>query len=116
MDALHLLLYIAHMIAMVALVVGAVVPPQSGRLIQVWSARVQLLLGLLLVAVLEMGRDEGDPSLNHTKIGVKLLVMIAVVALAEIANKKHQRGEPSQNLAYAAAGLTIVNAAIAFLW
>ena len=40
----------------------------------------------------------------------------AVVALAEIANKKHQRGEPSQNLAYAAAGLTIVNAAIAFLW
>ena len=43
-------------------------------------------------------------------------VVIAVVALAEIANKKHQRGEPSQNLAYAAAGLTIVNAAIAFLW
>lgn len=112
MDALHLLLYIAHMIAMVALVVGAVVPPQSGRLVQVWSARVQLLVGLALVAVLEMQ----DATLNHTKIGVKLLVMIAVVALAEIANKKHQRGEPSQNLAYAAAGLTIVNAAIAFLW
>lgn len=112
MEPLHLMLYIAHMIAMVALVVGAFVPPQSGRLIQVWAGRVQLLLGLLLVGVLEMQ----DATLNHTKIGIKLLVMIAVVALAEIANAKHKRGEPSQNLAYGAAALTIVNAAIAFLW
>jgi hypothetical protein len=116
MEALHLLLYIAHMIAMVALVVGAFVPPQSGRPIQAWAARIQLLLGLLLVTSLEMARDEGDPSLNHMKIGIKLLIMLAVVALAEIANKKHKRGEPSQNLAYGAAALTIVNAAIAFLW
>lgn len=116
MDALHLLLYIAHMIAMVAIVVGAVVPPQSGRVIQVWAARVQLVLGLLLVTVLEMGRDEGDPSLNHMKIGVKLLVMIAVVACAEISNAKYKRGEDGKTLALAAAGLTIVNAAIAFLW
>lgn len=112
MDALHMLLYIAHMIAMLAIVAGAVIPQPTGRTVLAWAARAQLLVGLALVAVLEMQ----DATLNHTKIGVKLLVMIAVVACAEISNAKHKRGENGQTLAYAAAGLTIVNAAIAFLW
>lgn len=112
MEALRLVLYILHMIAMVAIVAGAVVPAHPGRLVMVWAARVQLLIGLALVGVIEM--DDG--SLNHTKIAIKLLVALAVVAFAEIANAKFKRQEPSHVFAYVAAALTLVNTAVAFLW
>lgn len=111
MEALRLVLYVLHMIAMVAIVLSPVVAA-LGRTTQVWAARVQLLIGLLLVGVLEMQ----DASLNHTKIGVKLLVALAVVACAEIANARARRGESHRPLMLAAAGLTVVNALVAFLW
>ena len=65
MDALHLILYILHMIAMLAIIVG---PAAAGRghLIQVWGARIQLLLGLGLTGLAEAG----DDPVNHAKIGV----------------------------------------------
>ena len=111
MDALHLILYILHMIAMLAIIVG---PAAAGRghLIQVWGARIQLLLGLGLTGLAEAG----DDPVNHAKIGTKLVIMIAVLACAEIGNAKSKRGENGTTLAWVAAGLAIVNAAIAFLW
>ena len=112
MSALHTVLYILHMIAMIAIVAGAVIPQPRGRQVLAWAARVQLLVGLGLVAVLEMD----GATLNHGKIAVKLLVALGVVALAEISNGRYKRGQDGSALAYAAAGLTIVNAAIAFLW
>lgn len=112
MDALHLILYILHMIAMIAIVVGPAVAGR-GHLIQVWGARIQLLLGLGLTGLAEAG----DDPVNHAKIGTKLVIMIAVLACAEIGNAKAKRGEAAATkLAWAAAGLALVNAAIAFLW
>ena len=71
------------------------------------------LSGLALVGVLEAG----DDPVNHAKIGTKLVIMIAVLACAEIGNAKAKRGEAAASkLAWAAAGLALVNAAIAFLW
>lgn len=111
MESLRLVLYILHMLAMVAIVVG---PALAGRghLVQVWGARIQLLLGLGLTGIAEAG---GDP-VNHAKIGTKLVLMIAVLACAEIGNGKSKRGDQGTTLAWVAAALAIVNAAVAFLW
>ena len=111
MDALHLILYILHMLAILAIVVGPAVAGR-GHLVQVWGARLQLLIGLGLTGLAEAG----DDPVNHAKIGTKLVIMIAVLACAEIGNAKSKRGEKGTTLAWVAAGLAIVNAAIAFLW
>ena len=78
----------------------------------VWGARAQLVTGLLLVGLNEMN----DESLNHVKIGVKLIVAIAVAACAEIANARAKKGSPAPTLVDAAAGLTVVNVLVAALW
>lgn len=111
MESLRLALYILHMLAMVAIVVG---PALAGRghLVQVWGARIQLLLGLGLTGLAEAG----DDPVNHAKIGTKLVLMIAVLACAEIGNGKSKRGDQGTTLAWVAAALAIVNAAVAFLW
>lgn len=111
MDALHLILYIGHMLAMLAIIVAPFIAGR-GHLIQVWGARIQLLLGLGLTGLAEAG----DDPVNHAKIGTKLVVMLAVLACAEIGNGKSKRGEDGKTLAYAAAALAVVNALIAFLW
>ena len=111
MDALHLILYIGHMLAMLAIVVGPAIAGR-GHLIQVWGARIQLLLGLALTGLAEAG----DDPVNHAKIGTKLVVMLAVLACAEIGNGRSKRGENGRTLALVAAALAVVNALIAFLW
>lgn len=111
MEALRLVLYILHMLAMVAIVIGPAIGGR-GHLVQVWAARIQLLIGIALTGIVEMG----DEPVNHAKIGIKLVIAIAVVACAEIGNGKAKRGESGTTLAWVAAALTVVNAAVAFLW
>lgn len=111
MEALHLVLYVLHMLAMLAILIGPAIAGR-GHLVQVWGARIQLLIGLGLTGLAEAG----DDPVNHAKIGTKLVIMVAVLACAEIGNAKSKRGENGQTLAWAAAGLALVNAAIAFLW
>lgn len=111
MEALRLVLYVLHMVAMLAIVVGPFVAGR-GHLVQVWGARVQLLIGLGLTGIAEAG----DDPVNHAKIGTKLVLMLAVIACAEIGNAKSKRGENGTTLAWVAAGLAVVNALVAFLW
>ncbi|WP_370894415.1 hypothetical protein [Janibacter sp. GXQ6167] len=114
MSALHMVLYIIHMLAMVAIVIAPAISGGKPSLLQVWGARIQLLIGLALVGVME---GMGDADLNHMKIGVKLLISIAVVALCEISWAKAKRGEVKlPPLPWIAAGLAVVNAVIAFVW
>ena len=112
MEALRLVLYVLHMLAMLAIVVAPVIAGR-GPLVQVWGARVQLLLGIVLTGIAEMGEEP----VNHAKIGTKLVIMLAVLACAEIGNGKSRRGEESAStLAWVAAALAVVNALVAFLW
>ncbi|WP_435199932.1 hypothetical protein [Janibacter sp. GS2] len=111
MEALRLVLYVLHMVAMLAIVVGPLVAGR-GHLVQVWGARIQLFIGLGLTGIAEAG----DDPVNHAKIGTKLVIMIAVLACAEIGNAKGKRGENGTTLAWVAAGLAVVNALVAFLW
>lgn len=111
MEALHLVLYILHMLAMLAIVAAPYIGGR-GHLVQVWGARIQLLLGLGLTGLAEAG----DAEVNHAKIGTKLVIMIAVLACAEIGNGKSKRGENGRTLMLVASALALVNALIAFLW
>ena len=77
------------------------------------GAWIQLVTGVALVGLLEMG----DGEVNHIKIAVKLVVLIAVLVAAIIGRRKIAKDQPvSTGLAHAVGGLTLVNVALAVFW
>lgn len=80
--------------------------------LMVWGARVQLLLGLALVAVADMS----GARLDHAWVAVKLLVAVAVVGLCEVSRSRAERGAAQPVLTHLAAALAAVNVAVATLW
>ena len=83
------LFVVLHLLGMAA-IIGSAVFVARGAVTPalVWGARAQLVTGLVLVGLVQTNDEE----VNHTKIGVKLLVAIAVVACAEIAAAKERKG------------------------
>ena len=69
-----------------------------------------LISGILIVGLAEMG----DGTVNHVKIGVKLLITLVVTAMVILG----QRDEKKVTAGYLGgiAGLVVVNVAIAVLW
>ena len=113
MELLTHLVVVLHLLGLAAIIGSAVfvsrgVPTPA----LVWGARAQILTGLLLVGL----GEAGDDPVNHTKVGVKLLVALGVAACAEIAAARERRGEGNPNLVHAAGGLAVLNTAIAVLW
>jgi hypothetical protein len=120
MEFLYNLTVVGHMLGLAALVGGylvAVTRRAEGLLpntVLVWGARVQLLTGLILVGLAEGALDY---DVNQTKIGVKLVVAIAVAALAEIAAAKARKGQPVPGgMVHGAGVLAVVNVLVASLW
>ncbi|WP_392544646.1 hypothetical protein [Oryzobacter telluris] len=114
MDLVHGLLVLAHLLGMAA-IIGSAVFVARGRATPalVWGARAQIITGILLVGLAE----SGDDPVNHTKVGVKLVIAVAVAACAEIAAGKARRGEGERaQLVTAAGALAVLNAAVAVLW
>lgn len=115
MSVLHTVILLAHIFGTAALVGGwlATFRTPTVGVWQHYGAWIQLVTGLLLVGLLEMG----DGSVNHMKIGIKLLIVIGVVVAAVIGRRKISRGEEvSKGLAHAVGGLALINMAIAVLW
>lgn len=114
MDFVTNLFVLFHLLGMAAIVGGWIATRRGGGSIApvVWGARAQLVTGLTLVGLDEAGSDP----VNHAKIGVKLVIAIAVVACAEIANARAKRGEDRTQLLDAAGVLAVANATIAVLW
>lgn len=115
MSVLHTVILLAHIFGTAALVGGwlATFRTPTVGVWQHYGAWIQLVTGLLLVGLLEMG----DGSVNHMKIGIKLLIVIGVVVAAVIGRRKIARGEEvSKGLAHAVGGLSLINMAIAVLW
>ncbi|MGH1561817.1 hypothetical protein [Mumia sp. DW29H23] len=113
MDTLRLILLAIHLLSW-AFVVGAwasrlrtPVPIAKGV---PHAAATALLTGLLLVAVRQMD----DLEVNNTKIGIKLVVALAVTVLAFVADRKGDRAPVW--MAHAVGGLAVVNVLIAVLW
>ncbi|MBO3128519.1 hypothetical protein [Dermatophilus congolensis] len=99
-----------HWLGLLLILVGWAMSFAARRIhvLMVWGARLQLLIGLGLVGVLEMSGG----TVNHMMVGIKLLVAVAVVGLCEASNAKAKRGQDSFTLAHAALGLTLVNTVI----
>ena len=115
MSVLHTVILLAHIFGTAALVGGwlATFRTPTVGVWQHYGAWIQLVTGLLLVGLLEMG----DGTVNHMKIGIKLLIVIGVVVAAVIGRCKIARGEEvSKGLAHAVGGLALINMAIAVLW
>ena len=113
MEIVEHLVVLVHLLGMAA-IVGSAVFVARGTVTPalVWGARAQLVTGLLLVGLAEMG----DGDVNHAKVGIKLLVAIAVAACAAIAAAKAKKGDERAQLVTAAGALALLNTAIAVLW
>jgi hypothetical protein len=83
-----------------------------GITVLVWAARVQLLIGVVLVGLLEVVGSE----LNMAKIAVKLVVALAAVACAEIGSARQRKGTPAPRLLDLAAVFAVINVMVAVLW
>ncbi|QLQ11383.1 MAG: hypothetical protein HZY75_14655 [Nocardioidaceae bacterium] len=113
MDFLRHLLFFGHILAIAGLI-GSLLAQwnatqRPASALTVWSARLALLFGVLVVGVLEAD----DVDVNHAKVGVKLLIALVVVGLLEADRKK---ASLTQALYYAVLGLAVVNVGIAIFW
>ena len=113
MELLTNLVVVLHLLGLAAIIGSAVfvargVPTPA----LMWGARAQILTGLVLVGLAEMG----DDPVNHTKVGVKLVVALAVASCADIAAGRERRGQGKPELVHAAGGLAVLNILVAVLW
>ena len=83
-----------------------------GLTVLVWGARAQLLLGLILVGLVQANKEP----VSWAKLGTKIVVALAVVACAEIANARTRKGQGQPALTNAAFGLMLLNVCVAVLW
>lgn len=105
-----------HLVAIAAILGGWIASAAKttwGLPLMLWAARAQIVIGVLLV-LMALGSEGG---LNYPKIIVKLVIALAVVGLVEIANARAKKGRgEAPALTAAAAALTVLNAALSFLW
>lgn len=116
MDFLHSLTLFLHFVGVAALL-GSWLVTFRQPTVTSWQhigAWIQLVTGVLLVGLLEMA---DDAPVNHVKIAVKLVVLIAILVAAILGRRRVRRGEPvSTGVAHAVGGLTLLNVALAVFW
>lgn len=88
-DILYKILIITHFVGLAA-ILGPWLAQLGGQAkrvttTMVWGARAQVITGIALAALVSMG-DDADP--NHMKLGIKLLLALAIAAIAEIGKKR----------------------------
>lgn len=113
MEFLHHLVVLLHLIGFAALVGGGLVQaraaaPEINRTM-VLGGWAQVLTGLILVGFAEVGPDQ----VNHLKIGVKLLLAVAVLVLV-VLNRKY--ASIPRGLLGLIVGLSLSAASVAVLW
>ncbi|MCW3156993.1 hypothetical protein [Micropruina sonneratiae] len=113
MEVLKHLFVLFHLLGFAAIFAGtatqlAASTPRVNRFIMDggWT---QLLTGLVLVGLNEMGPDP----VNHAKVAVKLVVLLVIVVVAFVNRKKPAIGK---GVLFGLFGLTLLNAAVAVLW
>ena len=115
MDILHSFLVFLHILG-AAIIVGLWFARIKNPTVlpgQFHGALLQLVTGLALVAVNEMG----DGDVNHMKVGIKLLIALVIAVLAFIGQRRYKKDEKvSAGLANSVGILTTVNIALATMW
>jgi len=124
MDVLHSVILVGHFIGLAAIVgpflMQARWKGQYAFPVVLGGAITQLVTGLALVGLAEMGGDDDGP-LNYAKIGVKLTiaVIIFVAALLGYLKQRKTEGGGGRELLpffHSAGGLALVNIALAVFW
>lgn len=124
MDLLHSVILVGHFVGLAAIVGPFVMQArwkgQYAFSVVLGGAITQLVTGLLLVGLAEMGGDDDGP-LNYAKIGVKLTIATAVfvAALLGFLKQRTSEGGGGRELLpffHAAGGLALVNVALAVFW
>ncbi|WP_309132826.1 hypothetical protein [Brevibacterium sp.] len=107
MEILREILLSLHLIGMAIIVGGYFTVIRSPRVLpgMLHASYLQLVTGLLLVVIAEMGDDD----VNHMKIGIKLVVAILVTVFAFIGNRK-QKAFAAEAPAGAGAGVGVGSA------
>ncbi|TFC79471.1 hypothetical protein E3O45_04165 [Cryobacterium sp. TMS1-20-1] len=117
MDLLRNILLILHFVGLASLLGGFLVQIKpiiagKGAIVAAMfhGALTQLVTGLLLVGVIQVG---ALGHIDNTKIGIKLLVLIVITVLVIVNRKKPS---VSSLVLWAIGALTLVNVVIAVLW
>lgn len=115
MDILKSILLILHFVGLASLLGGVMVqlkPLAKGSGVvnaaMLHGALTQLITGVLLVAISEMG----EGAVNHMKIGIKLLVLIVIMVLVFVYRRKES---VASWVVWVIGALTVTNIAIAVL-
>jgi len=115
MDVVYNLVVVTHFLGLAAVIGGYAAGQPKVNEVMVWGARAQIVTGVILVGMAESIDSLGkDP--NMTKIGVKLIIALAVAAFAEIGRADAKKGKDVPWMTHAAVGLAIVNVLVAVLW
>ena len=115
METVFLIAYIVHMLAIAGIL---------GLLLHQWnksprklspgvlhSAATALVAGLVLVGSFASAKP--DETLNHTKVGIKLLIVLVILAISYTNLKK---SELKKSILLALISLTLTNVLIATAW
>jgi hypothetical protein len=114
MDILYKVLFVLHFVGIAAIGYGffkELAKKTFGvNVAMLHGASTQLLTGILLVGLHESGSLDSDYVVDHTKIAIKLVVAIAVIAMYSLGKRKSE-----QKLYWALIGaLTLANIVVAY--
>lgn len=113
MDIVYTLLVVLHVVGIVAIGYGffkeLAKKTYGVNVAMLHGASTQLLTGVLMVGLREAGIVEDEDALNMSKIALKLVIAIAVIAAYSIGKRK---SEPKLYWALVG-GLTLTNIVIA---
>jgi hypothetical protein len=114
MDILYKVLFVLHFVGIAAIGYGffkELAKKTFGvNVAMLHGASTQLLTGVLLVGLHESGSLDSDYVVDHTKIAIKLIIAIAIIAMYSIGKRKAE-----QKLYWALiGGLTLTNIVIAY--
>ena len=112
METVFLIAYIVHMLA-IAGILGLLLFPwnKSPRKLSpgvLHSAATALVAGLVMVGTYASAKP--DETLNHTKVGIKLVIVLIILGISYVNVKKP---ELKKNIWLSLIGLTLLNIAIA---
>jgi hypothetical protein len=111
-ETVFLIAYIAHMLAIAGILVLLLLQinktPRKLSKGVIHSAATALLAGLVLVGTYSSAKP--DETLDHTKVGIKLLVVLAILVISYINVKK---SELKKSIWLTLIGLTVLNILIA---
>ena len=95
MDILYKVLLVLHFVGIVAIGYGffkELAKKTFGvNVAMLHGASTQLLTGVLLVGLHESGSLDSDYVVDHTKIAIKLIISIAIIAMYSIGKRKSEK-------------------------